>query len=62
MATSEGQLIADMTDLVVDRLEAWRAGSTLSKNERMSRSSTQSVFQQRARHTPTASSAERAGR
>ncbi len=28
MATSEGQLIADMTDLVVDRLEAWRAGDS----------------------------------
>jgi transposase len=39
-----------------------RSHGTLSKNSRMSKSSTQSVFIQRCRHTPTASSADRFGR
>jgi hypothetical protein len=39
-----------------------RSWSTLSKNLEMSKSTTQSIFQHRCRHTPTASRADLPGR
>ncbi len=54
--TTHGSVVCASTALTI------RSHGTLSKKAWTSRSMTQSRFQQRSRHTPTASSADRAGR